>query len=462
MAYTNSDFSGSDQYGTYAGGGMISGAGAQLPSYMPQPQAAAQDWYDVLGQQMPSFMVSDLTWNPRQAQGGFGDNNENVNWGGGDVGLGNAARYGHFANVAGNPLMNNNYQINTPDGSSGDPFAGNSFTMQMKSGDKQGTYVTYDKQGDRWVPRVASAGTRAWDSNPDILEQYAPLFMAGGMAAAPAIAAGLGAAGGAAGGAGAAGGISSEFGGMLAGGLTGGAPSSALGGLSLGGTGLGGGLLPTGAAGTLGGTFGGLTQIGATTGALGGSLGGLAGSGGAGMGTGGISSILDNLPSGLRDMVSGLPGDMLQKILPSLIQYGAGSFINRGAMDGAETRRNDSIQAATDYRTAGEQYGNVLRGMIPGATEAFAPRSSSVDTGYANATYDPATGKLTSELGAPWATRRDDMLSGASSVRDQLGSFDPNKFASDRFDEYQGLLAPQRAKEEQNLLQQLYSKAGSA
>jgi hypothetical protein len=199
----------------------------------------------------------------------------------------------------------------------------NNFRVKLKSADKEGTIINYDKIGDKWVPSVV--GNVGWDTNAAQRRRnlafgaMATLAVGGALAAGGAFGgAGAGAAAGSGAGAGAgvgagAGAIGSTVGqgtlsSLMAGGLQGGtALGGTLGGMTatgaagtLGGTfgGLGmtgastlaggaglGGLAATGASGTLGGTFGGLANIGASSLATGGSLGGLAGSGGAGMGS---------------------------------------------------------------------------------------------------------------------------------------------------------------------------------
>ena len=114
-----------------------------------------------MADQFPTFDVADLSYDPQaeqQGDGGFYNS-------GGTLRLNNAERYGHFANINGPAVGNSNYAITSPTGQ-GNPFAGDTFSMQVKSGEKTGTYVTYKKQGDKWVPQTESVGTREWDTNP--------------------------------------------------------------------------------------------------------------------------------------------------------------------------------------------------------------------------------------------------------------------------------------------------------
>lgn len=225
----------------------------------PRPQIAPaqlQDWYSALGLMFPRFNVGDLSWSaPYQNPSGEADPYNS----GGNINLANAGNYGHFANLIGPMAGNSSYQI-SGGGSNGawsDPFAGNSFGLQMKSGDNAGTYITYNRQGDSWVPDVNSAGSRQWDTNAGIM-QYAPLLAAGGLAAAPYISGLLG--GGTAGVGGAAAPAGGSWGLVDTGALSGaGAAAPAAGGSwglvdqgALAGTGGGTGLTATGAPGTLG------------------------------------------------------------------------------------------------------------------------------------------------------------------------------------------------------------------
>jgi hypothetical protein len=151
---------------------------------------------------MPSFMTSDLSYTGPQLQQ-MGDSGGYDPADMGSINLANAGRYGHFSNLAGSAIGNTNYEIGGITRGGPDPFAGDTFGLQMKSGDKQGTYVTYKKQGDRWVPQVETAGTREWNTNPTARD-YAPLAIVGGFGLGSALAGGaLGAGAGAGAGTGA-------------------------------------------------------------------------------------------------------------------------------------------------------------------------------------------------------------------------------------------------------------------
>ena len=275
----------------------------------PRPQiantTALQDWYDfgvrdaANGQtiMIPRILASDLRY-----WAGSGDMSDPTQYGiaGGPYGAFGTGNYGLW-NQLGN--ANNNFQMGayTP--------GANSFDVRIKSADKEGTGIRFERQGDYYVP-TANTGAQYWDTNSGVMD-YLPLLMAGGFGLGSALLGGGAAAG--------AGGMAAGEGAMLgggvapltyggAGGMTGGLGTTAagLGGAAgaggswglvdqgaLAGAGGGGGLTATGAPGTLGaGSYGGmtgsaasqmpswLTQAGKVAGGVGSLLGGSSGLGG--------------------------------------------------------------------------------------------------------------------------------------------------------------------------------------
>jgi len=240
MAYLNQMFEDTGG-GNYSGGGLASIGmptatapkvadpySAPMATTQQQPSTPAmQDWYDIQGTMFPRFNASDLSWNPYQQQGGFGDSQENFNWGAGEIGLQNAGNYGHFSNLAGNTLMNNNYAISGAD--KANPFSGDNFNLNVKTGKLAGKNVKYMRQGDSWVPVPETAADTHWSNTNAGIMQYAPLLAAGGMAAAPLIAGAVGA--------GAAGGMAAGEGAMIGSGLSGVGDLAAGGAAAAGGAG---------------------------------------------------------------------------------------------------------------------------------------------------------------------------------------------------------------------------------
>jgi hypothetical protein len=134
---------------------------------------------------------------------------------------------------------------------------------------------------------------------------------------------------------------------------------------------------------------------------------------------------------------------------------GAGLNLLGGLMQGRSARR----AARRQQETADEAAGRIRSysrgaGERAGALEEFLPEYSTVSpetfrpvnltTGYGSTRFNPETGQYEQTLSDPLAQQQRFSYGSAEKLAQQLGDFDPQAFAQQRFAGYQSLLQPQR------------------
>ena len=160
----------------------------------------------------------------------------------------------------------------------------------------------------------------------------------------------------------------------------------------------------------------------------------------------------------------------------------AGNMLgNRSAKKGQQAQARLNEEIGRNQMGIRQAYGAELQGLADPIRDSYAAKYANVDNGFATARVDPRTGQVTSSLTAPWSQQRDMFLDnsrmassyapgmfqagnqyfadGRSQI-DKALAFDPQSAAQDRYKAAMGLLAPQDATNQQNLMQELYSKSG--
>ena len=329
--------------------------------------------------------------------------------------------------------------------------------LMFKSGNKVGSGVTYKQDADgNWVPDWSKANQIEWDTN----QKKNEAAYAFGLSAAGMLGAGLGAAGafgGAAGGASGAGGAAGAVPGGASYGFT--LPGLEAGGAGWGtaagatGAGAGAGLevasyLPE-AAGAITGTGEGLAPL----------YGGLeAAAGGAGSTVSTMSQIKDLVGKGMSviEAIQKVTGGNTGSFDLGNIINAIGSGVNASKNeDYVDRLLAEGIARQGEYKAAGDKYATGLLGLNDKYGDLYDAKYANVNNGFATSNVDPATGKVGYSLNAPYATARDQYLDSANKVMGQAKDFNPQTFAADRFKAWQGLLAPERSKQGQDLLQSL-------
>lgn len=310
------------------------------------------------------------------------------------------------------------------------------FDGLLKIGDKEGLRVRYALKDGQYVPTLV--GQEAWNSNRNNAGDFTALAMALGGTAAGMLgptATGATSAGTTAGST--AGG--SLLGELSAGGLTGGAAGTGgtFGGLGVGGStsGLVAGsnaLVPGSLAGSLGSGFsaglgglGSLTPSASTVSAWNSLAPSITGT------TGGSAGMFDDLTGKISEALksSGVSDSLLKELAPSLAKFGMGLYGKNQGDKYVNQLFDQEAQAAGDYRDAWTQYASGLEGL-----------------------FAPTAGR--------YGAMRDNYLGAAEGMLGQLKDFNPQTFATDRYRAMQDLIAPQRATEQQSLMQDLYTKGG--
>lgn len=326
-------------------------------------------------------------------------------------GGGSGRDYGHFGR---------NFSASSPNWTlagadpraTADPFSGAFFDLLMKSGDKQGTTVRYNRQGDEWVPDVSSMQNTYWDTNPNEGMALLPI----GMFAGAGLASGL-------------------FGGGA------GAATGAAEGLTM---------LPNAGWSIAG------PGAGAATEAM---IAGLPVAGGAGAAAatpGLLSGITNSLPSWAQNLVS--------QFGPSVLEGGVNALLGRnqereGRLASQNLRDLETGNAA-NLRNAANQYSAGLFSLGSEYAPMYDPFYANVTTGFGTATVDPVTGQVRSQLSDPYQRMRDQSLEASQGMFGQLRDFNPQTFATERYNAAQALLAPGDQLAQQGLMQELANKGG--
>ena len=156
------------------------------------------------------------------------------------------------------------------------------------------------------------------------------------------------------------------------------------------------------------------------------------------------------------DLAKTYGGDVLKGLTNTAI----GRVQDRNARIGDENFRDLEIGTGAALRGAANNYSAGLLSLADQYKGAYDPFYAQVNNGVATSQIDPVTGKVGFSLNAPYATQRDNMFGAANSVFGQLKDFNPQTFATDRYNSAQALLAPGDQLAEQDLMQQLFNKGG--
>lgn len=343
------------------------------------------------------------------------------------------------------------------------------FSYLLKSADKEGTRINYVRQPDGSYKAVLD-GAERWDTNANSAAALgvvaAPFLMAGAQGM-------LGAAGNAAGGAtGAAGQAASALNPYA---LTAAdfaatsAPASAWG--ATGAAYIPGTYAASPFAGIVAGE-GGAATLGSTAASLAGSLpastidlvntavntGQSLESVMAANGVTALEGVSPSIANQLTDLAKKYGPDILSKYGGDIIKALSGAVNASQGEDAVDDLLRERIGAAGDYKAAYGDYAEGLKGLLPGLKEAYDPKYATADNGFATSYVDPVTGKVGYNLNAPYAAARNQYFDAAGKVMGQAQDFNPQTFAVERFNQWQGLLAPQREQQMNSLISGLRAK----
>lgn len=132
-------------------------------------------------------------------------------------------------------------------------------------------------------------------------------------------------------------------------------------------------------------------------------------------------------------------------------------FGSRSARRAARRQQQAAAQAAQRVQAYGQ--GAVGRA---GELEQFLPeyqtvspgqfRPVNISTGYGTTQYNPETGQYDQALSQPLAQQQQFSYGASQNLANQLGAFDPQAFAQQRYEGYQALMNPQREAATSDLL----------
>jgi len=147
----------------------------------------------------------------------------------------------------------------------------------------------------------------------------------------------------------------------------------------------------------------------------------------------------------------------------------------KSAKKAAQAQQRMQEEMARKQLEAKQQSYNRQLGIAEQERAASAnPLFAGADTGFANARYNPETGQMESQLNAPWAAQRDmfmdnsrtasgqgnRMFDMANKFYDQAGDFNPQTFATERYNAAQALLGEQDARSQEGLMADLFNRGG--
>lgn len=148
---------------------------------------------------------------------------------------------------------------------------------------------------------------------------------------------------------------------------------------------------------------------------------------------------------------------MVASLIGAGLSLAGGLFGSRSARRAARRQQ----QAANEFAARSQQYAGGALERAQGL-EQFLPqyqtvsagqfRPVNISTGYGTTQYNPATGQYDQALSQPLAQQQQFSYGAAQNLANQLGAFDPQAFAQQRFEGYQALLNPQREAATSNLL----------
>lgn len=138
-------------------------------------------------------------------------------------------------------------------------------------------------------------------------------------------------------------------------------------------------------------------------------------------------------------------------------------FGSRSARRAAQRAQQQAAEAAAREQAYGRE--GMMRAQAVGENmpqyTSVSPgtfRPVNLTTGYGATTFNPATGQYESQLAEPLAQQQQFSYGAAQNLANQLGAFDPNAFAQQRYQGYQSLLEPSRQAATSQLLGQLKRK----
>jgi hypothetical protein len=138
-----------------------------------------------------------------------------------------------------------------------------------------------------------------------------------------------------------------------------------------------------------------------------------------------------------------------------LLNTGVGLFQTQLSKNAAQTGVANAQENDARRRAAYEGYASNIAGLAPGVTAGYTLRPATARTAFATSQVDPASGSVGYALAPGAQGLFDKYMTGAQKSIDLAGGFDPKALAAERLAAQQELLAPQRAKEEADLMRKL-------
>jgi hypothetical protein len=142
----------------------------------------------------------------------------------------------------------------------------------------------------------------------------------------------------------------------------------------------------------------------------------------------------------------------------NLVNAGLGWYQGKVGQDATEANLGIARDSNAQRQGAWNSYAAQLQGLAPSVAAGYTPRGATVNTGLATGVADPNSGTMSATLDPRAKGLFDKYLQGATAQIGQAGGFDPRALGQERFNAQQALLAPQRAKQQADMMRNLQAK----